>query len=62
MLKLQFDKKWVKDSGFVHFDFNNVDQIPAVIRNTFDYIVIDPPFITSEVCVFSLLLFMYLFT
>jgi hypothetical protein len=45
----EFDKKWESDPGFVFFDFNHPEKIPVGLWNTFDYIVVDPPFITKEV-------------
>src|SRR3989338_7551247 len=47
----EFDKKWESDPGFVFFDFNHPDKIPVGLWNSFDYIVVDPPFITKEVWV-----------
>ena len=48
MLTIQFDKKWAADRGFVHYDFND-PVLPDSLLESFDVIVIDPPFITSEV-------------
>lgn len=46
----EFDKKWEKDPGFVFYDFNApTDKLPLSLWATFDYIVVDPPFITREV-------------
>eukprot|EP00695_Tsukubamonas_globosa_P001118 TRINITY_DN2066_c0_g1_i1.p2 TRINITY_DN2066_c0_g1~~TRINITY_DN2066_c0_g1_i1.p2 ORF type:complete len:107 (+),score=3.68 TRINITY_DN2066_c0_g1_i1:116-436(+) len=30
------------------FDFHKWDEIPADVRHTFDYVVVDPPFITRD--------------
>lgn len=46
---LDFDSQWAKDTNFVHYDFNNPEDIPSNIQNSFDCVVIDPPFITEEV-------------
>uniref|UniRef100_A0A6T7IIE5 N6-adenine methyltransferase n=1 Tax=Bigelowiella natans TaxID=227086 RepID=A0A6T7IIE5_BIGNA len=43
------DKRFKKDPGFVEYDFNKPDEIPKEIHGKFDYVVIDPPFITEEV-------------
>ena len=45
----QFDQKFNKDPGFVFYDFNKPEDIPQELKNSFDMIVIDPPFITREV-------------
>lgn len=45
----EFDKKWVADPGFVFFDYNEPEKIPLGLWNSFDYVVVDPPFITQEV-------------
>ena len=45
----QFDKKLAKNANFVFYDFNNPTDIPENFHNFFDYILIDPPFITREV-------------
>lgn len=44
-----YDKKWNKDAGFVFYDFNEPSNIPPTLLNSFDMVVIDPPFITREV-------------
>ena len=46
---VQYDKKWESDRGFVHYDFNEPENVPASLLGTFDVVVIDPPFITREV-------------
>jgi 16S rRNA G966 N2-methylase RsmD len=33
----------------VFYDFNKPEDIPQELKNSFDMIVIDPPFITREV-------------
>lgn len=38
-----------KDQNFVFYDFNKPEDIPEKFNNYFDYILIDPPFITQEV-------------
>ena len=43
------DDKWQKDPGFVYYDFNKPEDLPEEVRGTFEYFVIDPPFITEEV-------------
>mmetsp|Transcript_3014 Transcript_3014/g.4216 ORF Transcript_3014/g.4216 Transcript_3014/m.4216 type:complete len:185 (-) Transcript_3014:48-602(-) len=44
-----FDRKWESDRGFIWYDFNDTQCLPASIHGTFDMVVIDPPFITKEV-------------
>eukprot|EP01036_Dinobryon_divergens_P030476 gene30477-39723_t len=44
-----YDKKWERDRGFIFYDFNDISTIPDSLHNTFDLVVVDPPFITSEV-------------
>ena len=51
----QYDDAWANDPRFVKFDFNDAECIPENLRNTFDMVVIDPPFITRSV-MFSLCL------
>jgi 16S rRNA G966 N2-methylase RsmD len=46
---VKFDQKFNKDPGYVFYDFNKPEEIPADLHQTFDMIVIDPPFITREV-------------
>jgi hypothetical protein len=47
----EFDKQWERDPGFVFYDFNFPDRIPVQLMGQFDYIIVDPPFITREVWV-----------
>lgn len=46
-----FDSKapWSNDSNYVYFDYNHPLSFDESLRNTFDMVVIDPPFITREV-------------
>jgi hypothetical protein len=44
-----FDEAWKDDPGFVKYDFKLPDKIPQQYWHQFDYVVIDPPFITDEV-------------
>ncbi|KAM3141650.1 hypothetical protein pb186bvf_006255 [Paramecium bursaria] len=43
----EYDKQFETDKGFVFYDFNN--PIIDEYKNHFDFILIDPPFITEEV-------------
>eukprot|EP01017_Pseudomicrothorax_dubius_P028328 TRINITY_DN3362_c0_g1_i5.p1 TRINITY_DN3362_c0_g1~~TRINITY_DN3362_c0_g1_i5.p1 ORF type:complete len:200 (-),score=62.53 TRINITY_DN3362_c0_g1_i5:48-647(-) len=46
----EFDEKFAKKNpNFVKYDFNRPEDIPAELEGTFDFIVIDPPFITREI-------------
>lgn len=44
-----YDEMWSQDPGFVKYDYKKVEDIPKEMYHTFDFIVIDPPFITAEV-------------
>jgi len=44
-----FDERFSWDSGYVKFDYKAVDKLPASYRHSFDYVVVDPPFITEGV-------------
>lgn len=46
-----FDSKapWSNDANYVYFDYNHPLSFDESLRNTFDMVVIDPPFITREV-------------
>jgi hypothetical protein len=44
-----YDSQWAQDHHFVHYDFHKPVDVPAHLQHTFTYVVIDPPFITSEV-------------
>lgn len=48
---LDFDEKFAKKGGesFAKFDYNKPEEIPERFHNKFDFVVIDPPFITREV-------------
>mmetsp|Transcript_108294 Transcript_108294/g.233313 ORF Transcript_108294/g.233313 Transcript_108294/m.233313 type:complete len:382 (+) Transcript_108294:98-1243(+) len=46
---LDYDRQWEADPGFVFYDFEDPDGIPEGIRGTFDFVLVDPPFITREV-------------
>jgi Probable N6-adenine methyltransferase len=43
------DTKWERDPGFVLYDFNRPEDIPAELHGTFAMVVIDPPFIIKDV-------------
>ena len=40
------DDQWSKDAHYFKYDFNFPERIPAELHGTFDFVVIDPPFIT----------------
>eukprot|EP00906_Rhabdomonas_costata_P025408 RCo036328 len=46
---LDYDSKWKAVPGFVQYDFNHPVDLPGELRGQFDYVVVDPPFITEEV-------------
>ncbi|KAG6967497.1 hypothetical protein JG687_00004239 [Phytophthora cactorum] len=44
-----FDPKFASEGEhFVPFDFNKPEEIPSELVGTFDFVVVDPPFITRE--------------
>ena len=43
------DEQWGSEAGFVRYDFNHPEALPDALQGQFDYLVIDPPFITEEV-------------
>ena len=45
----QIDTKFSKDPNYVYYDFNKPEDIPSNLINYFDFVLIDPPFITEEV-------------
>lgn len=46
----QFDPKFASEGKhFVPFDFNKPQDVPSELVGTFDFVVVDPPFITREV-------------
>lgn len=46
---LDIDRKFEKDPGYVYYDFNKPEAVPAELMHQFDLVVVDPPFITREV-------------
>ena len=48
-LSNQIDKRFASDPGFVYYDFTKPTDVPKECKEYFDFIVIDPPFITHEV-------------
>jgi EEF1A lysine methyltransferase 1 len=45
----EFDRQWQSDRGFVFYDYHKPLQVPIQLCDSFDYVVVDPPFITREV-------------
>lgn len=43
------DEAFGKDANFVMYNYNRPEDFPEELRNSFDVVVIDPPFITQEV-------------
>jgi len=39
----------LKDKNWIYYDYRHPEEIPQELHNTFDFILIDPPFITEEV-------------
>lgn len=46
---LDFDRQWSTDPGYVFYDFNDPAGVPTELRGAFDFVLVDPPFITYEV-------------
>ena len=44
-----FDTKFEKDPNFIFYDFNKPEDLSDDLKGTFDYVMIDPPFVTEEV-------------
>ena len=44
---LEYDEKFKTEKGFVFYDFNK--PLEVSVEGKFDFILIDPPFITEEV-------------
>lgn len=41
--------KFKKEKNFVFYDFNKPTELPDELKGKFNFILIDPPFITLEV-------------
>eukprot|EP00929_Paragymnodinium_shiwhaense_P080959 TRINITY_DN42267_c0_g1_i1.p1 TRINITY_DN42267_c0_g1~~TRINITY_DN42267_c0_g1_i1.p1 ORF type:complete len:231 (+),score=37.42 TRINITY_DN42267_c0_g1_i1:105-695(+) len=39
----EYDNQWAEHPGFVHYDFNCPDGIPASCQGAFDFALVDPP-------------------
>jgi hypothetical protein len=46
---LDFDRQWASDPGFAFYDFNEPEAVPEELHSQFDFVLVDPPFITHEV-------------
>lgn len=46
---LDLDEQWSDDPAFVRYDFNEPEKIPTELHQSFDGVLVDPPFITAEV-------------
>jgi 16S rRNA G966 N2-methylase RsmD len=46
---LEFDESFKKEKGFTFYDFNKPLELDSTLEGKFDFIFIDPPFITEEV-------------
>lgn len=45
----EYDRQWSSDPGFVFYDYHAPLEVPIHLMAAFDYVVVDPPFITREV-------------
>lgn len=45
----EYDMQFASDPNFVFYDFQKPDQIPIQHLGQYDYVVVDPPFITEDV-------------
>lgn len=43
-----FDDQWRNDPGWVKYDFHEPTAIPEHLHHTFDFVVVDPPFVTRD--------------
>lgn len=43
------EEHFKRDPNFIKYDFNHPEHIPSSCHHQYDYVVIDPPFITHEV-------------
>ena len=43
------DDQWAKLLNYYKYDYNHPEDIPEELCGTFDFVLIDPPFITEEV-------------
>ena len=46
---LDYDAQWSAHPSFVSYDFHHPRALPTSLHHRFDYVVIDPPFITDDV-------------
>lgn len=46
---LDYDRQWEADPGFVFYDFTEPEALPSDCVGAFDFVLVDPPFITREV-------------
>jgi len=44
-----YDEMWASHPCFVKYDYKHVEHIPKEYHGVFDYVVIDPPFVTDVV-------------
>ncbi|CEM13679.1 unnamed protein product [Vitrella brassicaformis CCMP3155] len=44
-----YDVSFASHPSFVFYDFNNPEELPDHLLHSFDYVIIDPPFITETV-------------
>jgi len=44
-----YDDMWADHPSFVKYDFHKPDEIPKEYHHKFDFVVIDPPYITEDV-------------
>ena len=45
----QFDTKFSKDPNFIFYDFAHPENLGKELEGVFDFLIIDPPFITRDV-------------
>ena len=46
---LDVDEQWAPHPSYVRFDFHHPHALPSSLHHQFDFVVIDPPFITDDV-------------
>lgn len=45
---LEYDTRFAVFKEFVRYDFEKAIQLPAELKGTFDAIICDPPFLSSD--------------
>ena len=46
---LDLDDQWANCEQYTKYDFNAPEELPESLHGAYDYLIVDPPFITREV-------------